>query len=136
MRKANRSEKEILEKETYIDPTLEANIFNYIKDLNLSTKGLEYSERNKFLDELPDNLRKSFFQQANKVIFPTVTFFNNLKPQTLEKMAENLRSKFLHPGEFIDQEESGSIVILEFGKIGLAYNRKGSAINGEIMQKI
>ena len=27
-------------------------------------------------------------------------------------------------------------MILEYGKIGLAYNRKGSTINGEIMQKI
>ena len=83
LEKSHKKKKNTFEAESYIDPNLEKSIFNYIKDLNISNEGLEYSERNKFLEELPEHLKKSFYKQANRVIFPTVTFFNSLKASTL-----------------------------------------------------
>lgn len=63
-----------------------------------------------------------------------MTFFNHLKPITLEKLAEDISSNFHHPDELINAE--GEIYILEKGKVGLTYRRKGSSINGEIMQQV
>lgn len=74
--------------------------------------------------------------EANKVLFPDLPFFKNLQKNTLIKFTEKFSGKVYYPGEFLMrlEEANDSIMILKSGKVGLAYKKYGSYLNGTIVQ--
>lgn len=59
-------------------------------------------------------------------------FFNALKPSTLGALAQIFKSTPFVNGEYINSQDS-TMLILQKGKVGFGYYRRGSTINGQIM---
>ena len=62
-------------------------------------------------------------------------FFGKLKTSTLESLSDKLSSEMLYPGSSLPVE-STDFVILDEGKVGFAYYKKGASMNGEIMETL
>lgn len=88
------------------------------------------------LNELPDHLKKMYIRKRNSKIFADLPFFSDLKEKTIENLAECLSRQFFYPGAYLDKSDEYQIQILERGKIGLGYKKKGSNRNGEILEMV
>ena len=75
-----------------------------------------------------------YIQERNSKILTNLPFFRDLKEKTIIKLAECLSRQFFYPGAYLDKSDEPKIHILEKGKIGLGYKKKGSQRNGEILE--
>jgi hypothetical protein len=80
-----------------IDPVLKKQIYKYIDDEDLDKGDLQFSERNEFIQSLPEYLRKAYLRTANKRIFISVLFMNQLKHETLALLTQAFTSRYLFP---------------------------------------
>ncbi len=72
---------------------------------------------------------------SNGKLFKYLPFFKNLQKNTLIRLAEALTSKVYYPGEILSKanEYNESVMLLKDGKVGLAYRRMDSSLNGIIV---
>lgn len=98
-----------------ISVKLQNNIYNHIRQVHSGVGNLEYQLRGELLDELPEHLRRAYFKESNQRIFPTVLFFNRLKPSTVESLADKFQSRLYYRKEHLLADEEQKIMILELG---------------------
>lgn len=74
-------------------------------------------------------MKKAYLRTANKRIFISVVFINQLKLETLTLLTQAFSNHTLFPEEEV-YDPNNTINILEEGNISLCYKRRGSTING------
>lgn len=78
---------------------------------------------------MPEFLKKAYLRTANKRVFESVVFINQLKHETLALLSQAFSNHTLFPEEEV-YDPNNTINILEEGNISLCYKRRGSTING------
>lgn len=85
---------------------LKNRISNYLKESNYLKSHFEYEAMEELLDELPEHLRLAFIHARYSKIFKNVSFFKNLREETLTSLAESFRRKLFYPGAYLEGEET------------------------------
>jgi hypothetical protein len=87
------------------------------------------------LDDLPSQLKDEFQSEYSVNIFSKIPFFNLLEHQTLVSFSTKINGAIYYSGESLTRKDGTlpSIMFLKHGKLGFAYSKTGSILNGLIL---
>lgn len=87
---------------------------------------------------LPSQMREEFLEQSSNNFFKCMPFFCFLSTKTKIVLSEKMKLEVAAPGEYLTHKRYGldRITVMRRGKIGLAYRKKGSKLNGTLVDTI
>jgi hypothetical protein len=101
-------------------------------------RSFEINERKELISKLPSQMREEFLEQSSTNFFKCMPFFCFLSTKTKIVLSEKMKLEVAAPGEYLTHKRYGleRITIMRRGKIGLAYRKKGSKLNGTLVDAI